>query len=161
MGRTTVLQEVRIMRFEDVYGRFRVGRLGCEDAADFLGVSVSTFRRYRRRYEEEGVAGLYDRRLGRLSARRAPADEVMQVLELFETRYWDFTVKHFHEKLVSEHGVGRSYSWTKNTLQAAGKVRKAKRRGAHRRRRPRRPMVGRCCTRTAPATSGWRAKSGI
>ncbi len=142
MGRTTVLQEVRIMRFEDVYGRFRVGRLGCEDAADFLGVSVSTFRRYRRRYEEEGVAGLYDRRLGRLSARRAPADEVMQVLELFETRYWDFTVKHFHEKLVSEHGVGRSYSWTKNTLQAAGKVRKAKRRGAHRRRRPRRPMVG-------------------
>ena len=142
MGRTTVLQEVRIMRFEDVYGRFRVGRLGCENAADFLGVSVSTFRRYRRRYEEEGVAGLYDRRLGRLSARRAPADEVMQVLELFETRYWDFTVKHFHEKLVSEHGVGRSYSWTKNTLQAAGKVRKAKRRGAHRRRRPRRPMVG-------------------
>jgi len=142
MGRTTVLQEVRIMRFEDVYGRFRVGRLGCEDAADFLGVSVSTFRRYRRRYEEEGVGGLYDRRLGRLSARRAPADEVMQVLELFETRYWDFTVKHFHEKLVSEHGVGRSYSWTKNTLQAAGKVRKAKRRGAHRRKRPRRPMVG-------------------
>ncbi len=142
MSRTTVLQEVRIMRFEDVYGRFLVGRLECDDEADFLGVSVSTFRRYRRRYEEEGVAGLYDRRLGRLSARRAPADEVMQVLELFETRYWDFTVKHFHEKLVSEHGVGRSYSWTKNTLQAAGKVRKAKRRGAHRRRRPRRPMVG-------------------
>jgi hypothetical protein len=96
----------------------------------------------RRRYEGEGAEGLYDRRLGRVSARRAPADEVMQVLELFETRYWDFTVKHFHEKLVSEHGLGRSYSWTKNTLRAAGKVKKAKRRGAHRRKRPRRPMVG-------------------
>jgi transposase len=142
MGRTTVLQEVRIMRFEDVYGRFRVGALGCEAAADLLGVSVSTFGRWRRRYEGEGAEGLYDRRLGRVSARRAPADEVMQVLELFETRYWDFTVKHFHEKLVSEHGLGRSYSWTKNTLRAAGKVKKAKRRGAHRRKRPRRPMVG-------------------
>jgi hypothetical protein len=67
---------------------------------------------------------------------------VARVLELFETRYWDFTVKHFHDKLISEHGVSRSYSWTKNTLQAAGKVKKAKRRGAHRRKRPRRPMAG-------------------
>ena len=75
MGRTTVLQEVRIMRFEDVYGRFRVGRLGCEDAADFLGVSVSTFRRYRRRYEEEGVAGLYDRRPPDHSGRRQSLDD--------------------------------------------------------------------------------------
>ncbi len=142
MGRATVLQEVRIMRFEDVYGRFQGSQLSCEDAADLLGVSVSTFFRYRGRYEADGAAGLYDRRLGRASARRAPVDEVARVLELFETRYWDFTVKHFHDTLVSEHGFARSYSWTKNTLQSAGKVRKAKRRGAHRRKRPRRPMAG-------------------
>jgi hypothetical protein len=67
---------------------------------------------------------------------------VTRVLALFETRYFDFTVKHFHEKLVAEHGVGRSYSWTKNTLQAAGVVRRAKRRGQHRRKRVRRPMRG-------------------
>ncbi|MCP4203610.1 MAG: ISNCY family transposase [bacterium] len=130
------------MRFDEVYGRFERGSLSCEQAADVLGVSLSTFRRYRRRYEAEGASGLYDRRLGKVSARRAPVDEVMKVLELFETRYDDFTVKHFHEKLVSEHGVARSYSWTKNTLQEAGKVKKAKRRGAHRRKRPRRPMAG-------------------
>jgi hypothetical protein len=69
-------------------------------------------------------------------------DEVTRVLALFETRYFDFTVKHFHEKLIAEHAVGRSYSWTKNTLQAAGVVRRAKRRGQHRRKRVRRPMVG-------------------
>lgn len=130
------------MRFEDVYGRFRQRRLTVDEAADLLSVSVSTFGRYRRRYEAEGAAGLYDRRLGRVSARRAPTDEVMRVLALFETRYFDFTVKHFHEKLVSEHGSTRSYTWTKNTLQAAGAVRKAPRRGAHRRKRPRKPLPG-------------------
>ena len=142
MGRTSVLQEVRVMRFEDVYGRYQAGRLSCEDAADVLGMSVSSFFRWRRRVDAHGLAGLADSRIGRASARRAPVDEVMRVLALFETRYFDFTAKHFHEKLAGEHGVTRSYSWTKNTLQAAGKMVRAKRKGAHRRRRPRRPMVG-------------------
>jgi transposase len=142
MGLAGVLQEVRMMRFEEVLDRFRGGRLSCEEAADVLGMSVSSFYRWRCRHEVEGAEGLADRRLGRVSARRAPADEVSRVLELFETRYFDFNVKHFHEKLTAEHGIARSYTWTKTTLQAAGKVRKARRRGAHRRRRPRRPLVG-------------------
>ena len=85
--------------------------------------------------------GLPDRRLGKMSSRRALVDEVMEVLTLFETRYYDFTVKHFHEKLT-EHGIGRSYTWTKKVLQKAGLVKKAPRRGAHRRKRPRRPLPG-------------------
>ena len=59
-------------------------------------------------------------------------DTVAQVLELFETRYWDFTAKHFHEKLVGEHGFGLSYNWLRLTLQAHGKIKPAARRGAHR-----------------------------
>jgi hypothetical protein len=74
--RARVLREVRNMPFEDVLGRFADGRLDCARAADALGVSLSTFGRWRRRYEEEGLAGLADRRLGRASARRAPAGEV-------------------------------------------------------------------------------------
>src|SRR5690606_8870709 len=104
--------------------------------------SVSTFGRYRRRYGQEGAAGLYDRRLGRLSGRRAPVDEVAWVVEQFTTRYWDFTAKHFHERLVQEHGFKRSYTWTKNTLQAAGVVKRAARRSAHRKKRARRPLPG-------------------
>jgi len=141
MGRSAVLQEIRLMRFEDVYGRFGRGRLSCEEAAEILGVSLSTFGRHRRRFEAEGAAGLYDRRLGKASARRAATDEVMKVLELFETRYFDFTVKHFHEKLPA-HGIARGYTWTKSVLQGAGKVRRARRRGVHRRKRPRRPLPG-------------------
>ena len=96
----------------------------------------------RSRPEAEGADGLYDRRLGRLSARRAPVDEVARVLELFDTRYWDFTAKHFHEKLVADHGFKRSYNWLRLSLQAHGRRRAAPRRGAHRRKRPRRALPG-------------------
>ena len=130
------------MRFEDIYGRFATGSLGCDEASEILGISVSSFRRWRRRFEERGLEGLVDARLGKASARRVPVDEVTRMLGLFETRYRDFTVKHFHGKLVSAHGFTRSYSWTKKALQAHGKVVKAPRRGAHRRKRPRRPLPG-------------------
>ena len=104
--------------FEEVYGRSCCGVLGQAEAAEILGVSERTFRRGC--FEADGAEGLYDRRLGRVSARRAPIDEVARVLELFDTRYWDFTAKHFHEKLVAEHGCGRSYDWVRLTLQAYG-----------------------------------------
>ena len=142
MRRTEQLQGLRVMKFEDIYGRCYRDDLSQAEASEILGMSERTFRRWRERYEAEGAEGLYDRRLGRVSARRAPVDEVMRVLELFETRYPDFTAKHFHEKLVCEHGFGLSYNWLRLSLQAHGKIKPAPRRGAHRRKRPRRPVVG-------------------
>ena len=105
MRRTEQLQGLRLMKFEEVYGRSYRGELSQGEASEILGVSERTFRRWRDRYEAEGAEGLYDRRLGRASARRVGVDEVLDVLRLFETRYWDFTAKHFHEKLVGEHGA--------------------------------------------------------
>jgi len=142
MRRTEQLQGLRLMKFEDVYGRTYRGELSQCEAAEVLGMSERTFRRYRDRFEADGAEGLYDRRLDRASARRAGVDEVMSVLDLFDTRYFDFTAKHFWEKLVAEHGVTRSYNWVRLTLQAHGRMRPAPRRGAHRRKRPRRPMAG-------------------
>ncbi len=142
MKRLEVLQEYRAMRFEDVYGRFQRGVLGCEEAAELLGLSLSSFYRWRGWYDAEGALGLADARLGKVSKRRAPVDEVSRVIELFTTRYPDFTVKHFHEKLGPEHGIHRGYTWTKRVLQEAGCVAKAKTKGAHRRKRERRAMVG-------------------
>ncbi|MBF0305042.1 MAG: ISNCY family transposase [Alphaproteobacteria bacterium] len=129
------------MRFNEIMGRHQSGRLSCEEAADVLGISVSSFYRWRRRFETKGVEGLADGRIGKASGRRAGVDEVVRMLELYETRYFDLNVAHFHEKLA-DHGIARGYTWTKNTLQAAGKVAKAKKRGAHRRRRPRKPLPG-------------------
>ena len=142
MRRTEQAQGLRLMKFEEIYGRTVRGELSQAEAADVLGMSERTFRRWRDRFEADGAEGLYDRRLGRVSARRAPVDEVARVLALFDTRYWDFTAKHFHEKLVAEHGCARSYNWVRLTLQANRRMPPAPRRGAHRRKRPRRALPG-------------------
>ena len=130
------------MRFEEVYGRFQCGRLSCAEAADILGMSERNFLRYRTRYEAVGAEGLYDRRVGRVSGRRLAVDVATRVIELYATKHFDFNVKHFHEKLVSEHGYKLSYTWTKRVLQDAGQVKPAKKRGAHRRKRPRKALPG-------------------
>src|SRR5512132_3457422 len=101
MRRTERLQGLRLMKFEEVYGRTCRGGLSQAEAAEILGMSERTFRRWRDRYEATGA----DRRLGTVSARWAPVDEVAGLLELFDIRYFDFTPKHFHEKLVAGHGI--------------------------------------------------------
>jgi transposase len=142
MTRATVLQEVRRMRFEELYTRRQRRELTMTEAADMLGITERTFRRWSDRYEAEGAAGLADRRLGRASARAAPVDEVLQMVTLYETRYTGWTVKHFHERWHENHDGTRSYTWTKNRLQRAGQVLRAPRRGAHRKKRPRKPLPG-------------------
>jgi transposase len=129
-------------RIVEAIGRWRSGALSCMEAAEVLGMSERHFRRLRDRYEAEGAEGLIDRRRGRVSGRRVPVDRIEWVLEQFRTRYFDFTVKHFHEQLVAEHGFALGYTWTKRVLQDAGLVRRARKRAAHRRKRPRRPLPG-------------------
>ena len=87
-----------------------------------LGMSERSFRRYRRRYEDDGLDGLFDRRLDKASARRVPCDQVAWVLEQYRTRHVGWTVKHFHDHLCAHHGFAWSYTWTKTTLQRAGLV---------------------------------------
>jgi transposase len=142
MRRTEVLQGLRRMRFEDIYGRWQQRRLSQAEAAEILGMSERTFRRWRDRYEDEGAAGLRDRRLGQASSRRVPVDQIAPVLTLYRERYGGFSAQHFHDKLCQHHGFRLGYTWTKLRLQAAGLIAKAPRRGAHRKKRPRRPLRG-------------------
>ena len=122
MSRTGWLQERRMEKFEDVLGRFEARRLSAMDAAELLGMSERTFRRYRRRWEEDGLEGLFDRRLGKASSRRVAVDRVTWVLEQYRSRHMGWTVKHFHDHLCARHGFALSYSWTKAALQRAGLV---------------------------------------
>lgn len=137
-----MLAEVRVARIVEAIGRWRSGALSCIEAAEVLGLSERHFRRLRDRYEAEGAEGLIDRRRGRVSGRRVPVDRIEWVLEQYRTRYFDFTVKHFHERLQAEHRFALGYSWTKRVLQNAGLVRRAPKRSAHRKKRPRRPLPG-------------------
>jgi len=142
MGTASIHEGVRRMRFANLLDRQERGELTQDEAAEMLGVSVRTFQRWRDRYGAEGEAGLADRRLGRTSPRRAPRAELERMLGLFRDKYADFTVKHFHEQLQKRHGYVLGYTVTKLALHAAGLVRKAPRRSAHRKKRPRRPLRG-------------------
>ena len=129
------------MRFEEVYDRWTEHRLTQPEAADLLSVSERQFRRQCRRYENDGVDGLIDLRLGQVSARRAPVDEVLRLVKQYRDRYSGWTVKHFYSK-YREQKQARSYNFVRLALQQAGVVAKAKRRGAHRRKRERKPLIG-------------------
>ena len=130
------------MRFEALLDRQERGELSQIEAAEMLGVSERTFRRWRDRLRDEGPAGLADRRIGKPSGRRAAADEILRMLGLYREHYAEFTVKHFHEQLVKRHDWRLGYTVTKLQLHRAGLVKPAPRRGAHRKKRPRRPMPG-------------------
>ena len=142
MSRMTVLQDRRMLKFRNVLSRWERRELSMMDAAELLGMSERQFRRYRDRLEEDGDAGLLDRRLGKASPRRIGAAEIAQMLELYRTVYRGWNVKHFHEHGMRDHKFAWGYTWTKTQLHAAGLVERAKRRGAHRRKRERKPCEG-------------------
>jgi transposase len=142
MNRTAWLQDRRMQKFRDVLSRWERKELSAMEAGELLGCSERQFRRYRARYEEEGLDGLHDRRLGKASAKRVAADEIGWMLEQYRTHYRGWNVKHFHEELQRRHSFGWGYTWTKAQLHTAGLVERAKRRGAHRRKRPRKPCSG-------------------
>jgi len=132
----------RAMKVQEVILRALGKKITWWQAAEIIGLSDRSMRRWRGRYEQHGYDGLFDRRRGRPSPKRVPVATVEEVLRLYQERYPDFNVRHFHEKLREEHGIELSYTWVKLALQGAGLVKKARQRGVHRKRRPRRPLPG-------------------
>lgn len=132
----------RAMTVQEVILKAVSGELHWFRAAEILGWSPRTLRRWRERYEAEGYAGLVDKRLLRPSIRRAPPGEVERVLRLYRERYAGFNVRHFHQIVRREQRVTLSYSFVKQALQAAGLVTKQRARGRHRRRREPRACFG-------------------
>ena len=132
----------RAMKVQEVILRAMAKRITWWQAAEILGMTERSLRRWRWRWQQYGYDGLFDRRRGRPSPRRVPVETVQEVLRLYQERYADFNVRHFHEKLREEHSIHLSYTWVKLALQGAGLVRKGRKRGVHRKRRKRRPLAG-------------------
>jgi transposase len=132
----------RAMKFQEVILRAMSKQITWMQAAEILGMSDRNMRRYRNRLDKGGYDGLMDRRTQRPSPKRVPMADAEAVLTLYREQYFDFNVRHFHEKLREEHGITLSYTWVKNALQEAGLVARAKKRGRHHKRRPRRPLPG-------------------
>ncbi len=141
MNRAEWLQETVRMRFEEAYEGWQTRRLSQEEAARLLGVCERTFRRYINRYNEDGLQGLADKRLSQISRRRAPVDEVMKLVEQYQSRHGGWSAKHFYSWYQRDGGT-RSYSWVKNRLQEVKAVQKTTNREVHRKRRERSPLPG-------------------
>jgi len=132
----------RAMKVQDVMLQAMAKKITWWQAAEILGISDRHMRRIRERYEEDGYNGLLDRRRGKPSRRRVPLATVEKVFALYREKYFDLNVQHFHEKLQAEQGIELSYTWVKQALQGAGLVARGRKRGAHRKRRERRPLPG-------------------
>jgi hypothetical protein len=141
MGYSRAAME-RAMKAQEVILRAISKQMTWWQAAEVLRMSPRQLRRLYWQYRRFGYDGLYDRRTGQPSPKRVPLEVVEQVLCLYRETYADCSVRHFHEKLQEKHGIELSYTWVKLALQGAGLVAKGRKRGVHRRRRERRPMVG-------------------
>jgi transposase len=131
----------RAMKVQEVLLRAIGGQISWVQAGEILGLCPRQVRRLRQRFEDDGYAGLFDRRR-EPSPKRVPLETVERVLRLYREEYADFNVQHFHEMLRERYQIELSYSWVKKALQTAGLVPVSQRRGAHRRRRERRPLPG-------------------
>src|SRR5512141_1553482 len=92
----------RAMKVQEVILRAMAKRISWWQAAEIIGISDRSMRRWRERYEEHGYDGLLDRRKGHPRPTRITVWTCERVLELYRELYSDFNVKHFHEKLVEE-----------------------------------------------------------
>ena len=133
---------VRAMKVQEVILRAYSKKISWIQAAEIIGVSPRTMRRWKQRYEKYGYDGLFDRRTQRPSPKRVPPQELERILQLYRERYQGFSARHFHQLAVRKHGVKLSYSFVKKALQEAGLVPKRKPRGRHRQRREPKPCVG-------------------
>jgi transposase len=132
----------RAMKVAEVLLQALKSRQPWIQVAETLGVSARTVRRWRHHYEKYGFDGLFDHRRRTPSPRAVPVAELQRVLRLYAERYRGFNVRHFHQILRREHGVGWSYTFVKKALQGARLVSKRRPRGRHRRRREPRPCFG-------------------
>ena len=130
------------MKLQDVLLKAMAKKITWWEAAEIIGVTDRTMRRWRERLEVHGYSGLVDRRKGKPSDRRVPLKKVEEVLGLYRDKYHDLNMRHFHEKLREEHGIELSYTFVQKALQGAGLAPRGRRRRTHRRRRERRPMKG-------------------
>src|SRR5262245_63004165 len=132
----------RAMKAQEVILRAIAGELTWIQAAEILGCSPRTIRRFRWRLQHRGYDGLFDHRRYRPSPKRVAVAEVQRLLTLYRERYQGFNVRHFHQIARREHGIRFCYAFVKKALQTAGLVAKQRPRGRHRRRREPRPCFG-------------------
>jgi transposase len=100
----------RMMKLHDVLLKAMAKKITWWEAAEIIGVTDRTMRRWRERLDRDGYSGLVDRRKARPSDKRVPVAKVEEVLRLYREEYFDLNMRHFHEKLKEKHKIELSYT---------------------------------------------------
>ncbi len=108
------------MKVQDVLLKAMAKKITWWAAAEIVGVTDRTMRRWRERLETDGYSGLADRRKGKPSAKRIPLATAEEVLRLFQQTYPGLSILHFNEKLKENHGIRLSYTWYRKRYKALG-----------------------------------------
>ena len=95
----------RAMKVHEVIMRAMSGEIAWFQAAEIIGISPRQMQRWKNRWEKHGYEGLLDRRRGQPSPKRIAVPVLQEVLRLYREQYFDFNVRHFHEKLVEQHNM--------------------------------------------------------
>ena len=148
------------MKLQDVLLKAMAKKISWVEAAEIIGISCRSMRRWRERMEEQGYSGLADRRKGQPSDKRIPVAQVEEVLRLYKETYFDLNIRHFHEKLREQHEIELSYTFVQKALQSAGLVARGKKRGNTVGEENDGPCRGCCCTSTVASTSGFWTSAG-
>jgi hypothetical protein len=92
----------RTMKVQEVILRAMAKKITWWQAAEILGISERSMRRWKFGYQKHGFRALLDKRKGKPSWKKAPIAELEKVLSLYREQYYDFNVRHFHEKAGRE-----------------------------------------------------------
>src|SRR5208337_2241889 len=120
-------REFRDMRVEETVAKAMAGLITWKETEHVLCCSARHVRRLRARCVIENLEALQkrfrdrrklerelrgrlqdvlrDKRAGRVMPKRVEPDVVRDIMHLRQTRYFDFNVQHFHEKLQEKHGI--------------------------------------------------------
>jgi len=109
-----------MMKIEEVRLRAMARKITWFQAAEILGFRDRHLRRIGERYQEFGYDGRLDRGRGQPSPKRVPFTRVEKGLAWYGEKYFDWNVRHVHEKLGEQPAIDLSYTWVQAALQGAG-----------------------------------------
>ena len=137
-----LLMSQRERDYAKVLEQLEQGQMTRLQAAEVLGLCPKQVSRLRRRYREQGDAGLVHRLRGQPSNRRLDPAQIDQAMELIRERYADFGPTLAAEQLAHEHGLHLSHETLRQAMIREKLWQPTPRKGGHRQWRERKPCWG-------------------
>ena len=110
----------RMMKVQDVILKAMAKKITWWEAAEIIGVSDRTMRRWRERLETDGYSGWPTGGRGSRVRGGCHWRRCEEVLRLYRETYYDLNMQHFHEKLAEEHEIQLSYTWVQTGAARSG-----------------------------------------